>query len=130
MGAFGGRREIMDRLAPDGPVYQAGTLSGNPLAVAAGTAALKALKKRGKVRKQRIEKFRFKPDAKNVQELVHILNNELASRKIEGYFVVFKGKEKNKKMTKRMSHSLGLVLEDIFKKSKSKELEKAIFVII
>jgi glutamate-1-semialdehyde 2,1-aminomutase len=41
--AFGGRREIMDRLAPLGPVYQAGTLSGNPLAVVAGLATLKLL---------------------------------------------------------------------------------------
>ncbi|WP_082376269.1 glutamate-1-semialdehyde 2,1-aminomutase [Nocardiopsis sp. NRRL B-16309] len=40
--AFGGRAEIMDRLAPDGPVYQAGTLSGNPLATAAGLATLRA----------------------------------------------------------------------------------------
>jgi len=40
--AFGGRAEIMDRLAPSGPVYQAGTLSGNPLATAAGTATLRA----------------------------------------------------------------------------------------
>ncbi|OLF15509.1 glutamate-1-semialdehyde 2,1-aminomutase [Actinophytocola xanthii] len=39
--AFGGRAELMDRLAPDGPVYQAGTLSGNPLATAAGLAALR-----------------------------------------------------------------------------------------
>ena len=38
--AFGGRRDIMQRLAPDGPVYQAGTLSGNPVAVAAGIATL------------------------------------------------------------------------------------------
>jgi glutamate-1-semialdehyde 2,1-aminomutase len=43
VGAFGGRSEIMDCLAPLGPVYQAGTLSGNPLAMAAGIAALKAL---------------------------------------------------------------------------------------
>jgi glutamate-1-semialdehyde 2,1-aminomutase len=40
--AFGGRAEIMDRLAPTGPVYQAGTLSGNPLATAAGLATLQA----------------------------------------------------------------------------------------
>ncbi len=40
LGAVGGRREIMDQLAPLGPVYQAGTLSGNPLAVAAGLATL------------------------------------------------------------------------------------------
>src|SRR5689334_14605351 len=43
VGAFGGRAEIMDLLAPVGPVYQAGTLSGNPLAMAAGIAALIAL---------------------------------------------------------------------------------------
>ena len=40
VGAFGGKREIMDHLAPLGPVYQAGTLSGNPLAMAAGIATL------------------------------------------------------------------------------------------
>ena len=43
VGAFGGRAEIMDCLAPVGPVYQAGTLSGNPLAMAAGLAALEEL---------------------------------------------------------------------------------------
>ncbi len=43
VGAFGGRADIMDRIAPDGPVYQAGTLSGNPLAMAAGLATLQAL---------------------------------------------------------------------------------------
>ncbi len=40
VGAFGGRREVMDALAPTGPVYQAGTLSGNPIAMAAGFACL------------------------------------------------------------------------------------------
>jgi glutamate-1-semialdehyde 2,1-aminomutase len=40
VGAFGGRREIMEKIAPLGPVYQAGTLSGNPVAVAAGLATL------------------------------------------------------------------------------------------
>jgi glutamate-1-semialdehyde 2,1-aminomutase len=43
VGAFGGRRDIMQKLAPVGPVYQAGTLSGNPLAMAAGLALLRAL---------------------------------------------------------------------------------------
>ncbi|MFT4641975.1 MAG: glutamate-1-semialdehyde 2,1-aminomutase [Verrucomicrobiales bacterium] len=48
VGAFGGKAEIMDQLAPDGPVYQAGTLSGNPLALAAGLTQLKELEaKRG-----------------------------------------------------------------------------------
>jgi len=46
VGAFGGREEIMDHLAPEGPVYQAGTLSGNPLALAAGLAQLKELERR------------------------------------------------------------------------------------
>ena len=45
VGAFGGRAEVMDLLAPIGPVYQAGTLSGNPLAMAAGLAQLKELSK-------------------------------------------------------------------------------------
>ncbi len=43
VGAFGGRIDIMDRIAPAGPVYQAGTLSGNPMAMAAGTATLEQL---------------------------------------------------------------------------------------
>jgi glutamate-1-semialdehyde 2,1-aminomutase len=43
VGAFGGRQDIMDMLAPDGPVYQAGTLSGNPIAMAAGIATLSEL---------------------------------------------------------------------------------------
>jgi len=47
MGAYGGRREIMAKVAPDGPIYQAGTLSGNPLAVAAGLATLRQLKAPG-----------------------------------------------------------------------------------
>ena len=50
VGAFGGRREVMDALSPVGPVYQAGTLSGNPLAVAAGIAALTVLAKKGTYR--------------------------------------------------------------------------------
>jgi glutamate-1-semialdehyde 2,1-aminomutase len=47
VGAYGGRREIMARVAPEGDVYQAGTLSGNPIAMAAGIATLKALAQPG-----------------------------------------------------------------------------------
>ncbi len=47
VGAFGGRRDVMARLAPLGPVYQAGTLSGNPLAMAAGLATLQQLEQPG-----------------------------------------------------------------------------------
>ncbi|WP_101759167.1 glutamate-1-semialdehyde 2,1-aminomutase [Oceanicoccus sp. KOV_DT_Chl] len=47
VGAFGGKREIMEQIAPLGPVYQAGTLSGNPMAMAAGLAQLAELQKEG-----------------------------------------------------------------------------------
>lgn len=47
VGAFGGKREIMERLSPVGPVYQAGTLSGNPIAMTAGIETLKLLQKKG-----------------------------------------------------------------------------------
>jgi glutamate-1-semialdehyde 2,1-aminomutase len=47
VGAFGGRREIMQTIAPVGPVYQAGTLSGNPVALAAGLATLKLVQSAG-----------------------------------------------------------------------------------
>jgi glutamate-1-semialdehyde 2,1-aminomutase len=57
VGAFGGRAEIMDCLAPLGPVYQAGTLSGNPLAMAAGIAALEELS-----RSRREEALTEKPE--------------------------------------------------------------------
>ncbi|MDD5222408.1 MAG: glutamate-1-semialdehyde 2,1-aminomutase [bacterium] len=51
VGAYGGKRKIMEMAAPLGPVYQAGTLSGNPVAVAAGIAMLKELKKPGTYQK-------------------------------------------------------------------------------
>jgi glutamate-1-semialdehyde 2,1-aminomutase len=47
VGAYGGKREIMEYMAPQGPVYQAGTLSGNPLAMAAGIAVLEQLEDPG-----------------------------------------------------------------------------------
>jgi len=46
VGAYGGRADIMDRVAPEGPVYQAGTLAGNPLAVAAGIAVIEEVRRR------------------------------------------------------------------------------------
>jgi glutamate-1-semialdehyde 2,1-aminomutase len=47
VGAYGGRRDLMSQMAPSGPIYQAGTLSGNPVAVAAGLATLSVLKEAG-----------------------------------------------------------------------------------
>ena len=59
VGAFGGKREIMEKIAPSGPVYQAGTLSGNPLAMAAGYAALKQIKNNPGIYKELEEKSAF-----------------------------------------------------------------------
>ena len=53
VGAFGGRREIMETVAPLGSTYQAGTLSGNPLAMAAGAATLRVLSEPGRLRAPR-----------------------------------------------------------------------------
>ncbi len=47
VGAYGGKKKFMSRIAPQGPIYQAGTLSGNPLAMAAGIATLKQIRKKG-----------------------------------------------------------------------------------
>jgi glutamate-1-semialdehyde 2,1-aminomutase len=52
VGAYGGRADLMDMIAPLGPVYQAGTLSGNPLAMAAGLATLRELKTRPEIYQQ------------------------------------------------------------------------------
>lgn len=52
MGAYGGRNELMDMIAPVGPVYQAGTLSGNPLAMAAGLATIKHLRTHPEIYRQ------------------------------------------------------------------------------
>jgi len=59
VGAFGGKREIMEKIAPSGPVYQAGTLSGNPLAMAAGYAALKHIKDTPGIYKELEEKSSY-----------------------------------------------------------------------
>lgn len=52
VGAYGGKREIMEKIAPAGPVYQAGTLSGNPLAMAAGLAALRQINQNPEIYKK------------------------------------------------------------------------------
>ncbi|MFY8061094.1 MAG: aminotransferase class III-fold pyridoxal phosphate-dependent enzyme, partial [Arenimonas sp.] len=47
VGAYGGRRDLLSQIAPSGPIYQAGTLSGNPVAMAAGLATLKLIQESG-----------------------------------------------------------------------------------
>ena len=73
VGAFGGRADIMAMLSPEGPVYQAGTLSGNPVAMAAGLASLKKLKSNpalyvdlGKKAKRLMKGFKAAADAEEI----------------------------------------------------------------
>lgn len=60
VGAYGGRRELMEMVSPSGPVYQAGTLSGNPLAMTAGLTTLKILEREGQALYERLDKFTTK----------------------------------------------------------------------
>ena len=89
VGAYGGKKEIMSMLAPVGPIYQAGTLSGNPLAMAAGIAMLKELNKPGfyaelerkaakleKGLKENLEKTRHKAVINRVGSLMTLFFNE------------------------------------------------------
>lgn len=71
VGAYGGRAEIMSMVAPSGPVYQAGTLSGNPLAMAAGFAALNYIKNNPMIYDQLEEKSKFLENGfrKNLNDL-------------------------------------------------------------
>ncbi|WP_038178146.1 glutamate-1-semialdehyde 2,1-aminomutase [Vibrio rhizosphaerae] len=77
VGAFGGRKDIMQHIAPTGPVYQAGTLSGNPVAMAAGYACLSLLKEEGNEKrlasktKQLADGFKFFADKHGIPLLVH-----------------------------------------------------------
>ena len=66
VGAFGGRADIMDHLAPDGPVYQAGTLSGNPVAMAAGLAQLRELEKQDGYRRLEATGQRFEDGVRRI----------------------------------------------------------------
>jgi glutamate-1-semialdehyde 2,1-aminomutase len=68
VGAYGGKFEIMDYLAPNGPVYQAGTLSGNPLAMSAGLSVLNRLNKKLYGKLENITKKIEKGFLKNIKE--------------------------------------------------------------
>lgn len=75
VGAYGGRKEIMEMVAPLGPVYQAGTLSGNPLAMAAGAAQLKVLK----------DKKRYEELKATTQALVDGINEAIKETKADAH---------------------------------------------
>ena len=87
VGAYGGRAEIMNCVAPEGPVYQAGTLSGNPLAVAAGIAALEELNRRPVIY-QDLER-RTERLAAELRELARNAGVEVTVNRAGSMFTVF-----------------------------------------
>ncbi len=87
VGAFGGKREIMEKIAPSGPVYQAGTLSGNPLAMAAGYAALKHIKDNPGIYKQLEEKSSYLE--KGFKENLNALGKKYAMNRVGSMMCMF-----------------------------------------
>ncbi len=89
MGAYGGRREIMEYLVPVGPVYQAGPLSGNPPTMVTGTSAFKQLKETGfydQLNKKGDDHIHLQPYIGNLEAL---LLNLLLARKGKPFFTPF-----------------------------------------
>jgi glutamate-1-semialdehyde 2,1-aminomutase len=86
VGAYGGRRDLMSQMAPTGPIYQAGTLSGNPLAVAAGLATLEVLQLSG------IYEYLEEIGARLCQELAHAASHcrvPLTINRVGSMFTLF-----------------------------------------
>ncbi|MDK2821241.1 MAG: glutamate-semialdehyde -aminomutase [Clostridia bacterium] len=86
VGAYGGQREIMEKVAPVGPVYQAGTLSGNPLAVSAGLATLKVLKQEGVY--ERLEELSSRLE-EGIKEAANSTGVEVTSNRVGAMFTIF-----------------------------------------
>ncbi len=86
VGAYGGRNDIMSMIAPEGPVYQAGTLSGNPLAMAAGRAALTRLKE-GKVHELLSEKGNYLQE--KLSPLADKYKGRVLFKRIESIFCTY-----------------------------------------
>lgn len=88
LSAFGGRRDIMERLAPLGPVYQAGTFNGNPVSVAAGVTTLESLKKRSGRLYPRLEKM-GRELRKGIMDLVESVKTPVQVNGVGSMFQVF-----------------------------------------
>ncbi len=87
VGAFGGKKEIMEMVAPSGPIYQAGTLSGNPLAMAAGFAALSEIKNNPKVYTELEEKSAYLENG--IKENLKSLGKNFASNRVGSMMTLF-----------------------------------------
>lgn len=92
VGAFGGRAEIMDHIAPDGPVYQAGTLSGNPVAMTAGLATLELISETGFYEQLSAKALML---TKGIQEEADKASVALSYNQIGGMFGLFFSEEKS-----------------------------------
>ncbi len=92
VGAFGGRRDVMEYIAPTGPVYQAGTLSGNPIAMSAGFAALNTLKQEGN--EEKLNDFTLKL-AQGLKDLADKHQIPLAINQVGGMFGFFFTEKQN-----------------------------------
>jgi glutamate-1-semialdehyde 2,1-aminomutase len=86
VGAYGGRREIMERVAPVGTMYQAGTLSGNPLAMAAGIATLSEMRKPGQYEKLEQKSTLL---ADGIKRVLHEMGEPLQFVSIGGMFCLY-----------------------------------------
>jgi len=87
VGAFGGKKEIMEMIAPAGPVYQAGTLSGNPLAMSAGYAALSYIKDHPEVYNQLEEKSSYLEEG--IKENLKNLNKKFIVNRVGSMLTLF-----------------------------------------
>jgi glutamate-1-semialdehyde 2,1-aminomutase len=87
VGAFGGKKEIMETVAPSGPVYQAGTLSGNPLAMSAGYAALSYIKDHPELYNELEEKSLYLEEG--IKENLKRLNKKLAFNRVGSMLTLF-----------------------------------------
>jgi glutamate-1-semialdehyde 2,1-aminomutase len=86
VGAFGGKKEIMSMVAPLGPMYQAGTLSGNPLAMAAGLATLRELKEPGNYKKLRALSRNM---VEGIKEIIKKVGIKAAVNSVDSMFTLF-----------------------------------------
>jgi glutamate-1-semialdehyde 2,1-aminomutase len=87
VGAFGGKKEIMEKIAPFGPVYQAGTLSGNPLAMTAGFAALSYIKNHPEIYKELEEKSAYLE--KGIKESFKSIKKNFALNRVSSMMTLF-----------------------------------------
>ncbi len=87
VGAFGGRKEIMEMIAPSGPVYQAGTLSGNPLAMSAGFAALNYIKNNPGIYNELEEKSSYLENG--INEALKSINRKYAVNRVGSMMTLF-----------------------------------------